>query len=96
MQLAKNHPKTTLVLWDWNAEENKKTADAAKKLGAKVCISVKILRICMRRIIHNSLFKQKVFSYQLDITDRLKVEETALKVHKILIYLPYIAILIFP
>jgi hypothetical protein len=48
LELAKNHSGTTLVLWDWNAEENKKTADEAKKLGAKVCISVvKFLRFYM-------------------------------------------------
>ncbi|OXA59257.1 estradiol 17-beta-dehydrogenase 11 isoform X1 [Folsomia candida] len=58
LQLAKNHSRTTLVLWDWNDEENKKTASDAKKLGAKV------------------------FAYQLDVTDRLKVEETAKKVQQ--------------
>jgi len=36
LKLAKYHPKTTLVLWDWNEKENGKTASDARKLGAQV------------------------------------------------------------
>jgi len=35
LELAQNHPRTTLVLWDWNEEGNLSTADEARKLGAK-------------------------------------------------------------
>jgi len=56
LRLAKYHPTTILVLWDFNAAENKKTAEDARALGAKV------------------------FTYEVDVSDRKVVEETAKKV----------------
>jgi len=33
--LAKHHPKTKLVLWDWDEVGNRETAEGAKLLGVQ-------------------------------------------------------------